>query len=61
MIQGLFCLFYAYVVVKGICQGLMFSDFVSLTPFKRLEQLFLRLRHGFVVWGSIGHPGYALT
>ena len=25
------------VVVKGKCQGLMFSDFVSLTPFKQLE------------------------
>jgi len=30
------------VFVKGKCQGLMFSDFVSLTPFKQLKQLFPR-------------------
>jgi len=39
-----------HVDVKGKCQGLMFSDFVSLTPFKQLEQIFLRLRHAFAVW-----------
>ncbi len=44
------------VVVKGKCQGLMFSDFVSLTPFKQLEQLFPRLRHAFAMWGSSSHP-----
>jgi len=49
-----------YVVVKGKCQGLMFSDFVSPTPFKRLERLFPRLRQAFALWGLGGHPGYAL-
>jgi len=47
-----------YVVVKGKCQGLMFSDSVSLTPFKLLGQLFPRLRHFFAGWWSGHYPRY---
>ena len=32
------------VVVKGKCQGLMFSDSVSPTPFKQLRRFVPRLR-----------------
>ena len=32
------------VVVKGKCQGLVFSDFVSPTPFRQLRRLVPRLR-----------------
>ena len=35
------------VVVKGKCQGLMFSDFVSPAPFKRLGLLSPHLRQAF--------------
>ena len=35
---------WAAVVVKGKCQGLMFSDFVSQTPFRQLRRLVPRLR-----------------
>jgi len=45
-----FCVFFCKgVVVKGKCQVLMFSDFVSPTPFKRLERLFPRLRQAFAL------------
>ena len=48
------------VVVKGICQGLMFSDFVSPTPIRRLGRLFPRLRQVLAVWLPGGHPEHAL-
>jgi len=46
----LFVRFFVPVVVKGKCQGLMFSDSVSPTPFRQLRRLVLRLRQVFAVW-----------
>jgi hypothetical protein len=43
----LFVRFFVPVVVKGKCQGLMFSDFVSPAPFKRLGLLSHHMRQAF--------------
>ena len=56
----LFLFIFRGVVVKGKCQGLMFSDFVSRTPFRQLRQFVPRLRLVTIVWLSDGHLAHAL-
>ena len=53
-------LFTASVVVQGKCQGLMFSDSVSSTPFRQLRRFVPRLRQVFAVRLLGDRPGRAL-